>query len=101
MSTPSTSFLSGELPTPSEASTYVSVALLNLDQIADEPQLALVKLLLPATLEVSHPVSVGVRVRDIDHDLDEIVAVEHPAMTSMPLHLLGFVAGRTESIDDL
>jgi hypothetical protein len=47
------------------------------DAITYEPQLQLLKRQLASRLELPHPSAIGSRVRNIDYDLREIVAIQY------------------------
>lgn len=75
--------------------------LINIDDVANHPEVYLVKLAPPAVLEVAHPLTVAIRVGYIHDESHEIVSVDHTTMAPVPLYLLGLVAGGTKPFYDL
>ena len=80
---------------------WFCVKLIQLNPIADEPQLQLLQPGFSAGLERPHPFAVRSGIGHINHDLDEFVAIQHASMPPVAFDLLRFVAGSAKPIDDL
>ena len=73
---------------------------LNVNPIADHPDLKLFEFLFPPLLECLHPGTVILLVRHIDDDACEIVAVNDSRVLPAPFDYLCFVADGAEAIAD-
>lgn len=74
-------------------------ALVELNSIADHPQLKLFQPGLPARLELTHPIPVGSSLWNIDDDSYQFVAIYHAAVPPMPFDHLRFITGRCKPLD--
>jgi hypothetical protein len=78
----------------------IAERLLNLNPVADHPELKLLQALLPPELVPPHPVSVLRRIRDVNDDANELIVVENAGVSPMAFDWLGFLASCAEVFDD-
>jgi hypothetical protein len=75
--------------------------LIDIDDIADKPQIKLFKPVLPTSLIFTHPLTASFVVRNVNYYLGKIISVQNALMPPMSFNLLRLIARRIESFYNL
>jgi hypothetical protein len=81
-----------------DRSSHTIFGLLDLDAIANHPNLKLFEASFPTAFEPSHPLAILSGVGYIHDDLYQVIPIENPAVPPVPFYFLCLITGSTEVV---